>query len=159
MKSGCKLCWTVSAALVLALAYGTYIFGVRGTVEAASDGRTAILVSPAEQDELLGEMRHFLETVQAITEAAAENDMTTVSEAASVMGMRAAQGVPPSLMAKLPLEFKKLGMMTHQAFDELSLSASVSDDPLEIVGELSVLMLNCTGCHASYSFGIEGVKN
>lgn len=159
MKSGCKLCWTISAILVLALGYGTYVFGVRGNVEASSDGRTAILVAPAERDVLLSEMRSFLETLQTITEAAAENDMATVSETASIMGMRAAQGVTPALMAKLPLEFKTLGMATHQAFDELSLAASVSDNPLEVVAEVSNLMLNCTGCHASYRIGIEDENN
>ena len=150
MKS--KLHRAITATLLLTL-------GLNCNTLANADERTPILVQPAEYDALLGEMRIFLETVQSISEGIAENDMEAVSQAASVMGMRAAQGVPAPLMAKLPLEFRKLGMITHQAFDEISLSASISDDPIEIVAELGELLLNCTACHASYRFGIQDQSN
>ncbi|MBV1864134.1 MAG: hypothetical protein KUG74_06815 [Rhodobacteraceae bacterium] len=150
MKS--KLIKSIPATLLLTL-------GLSSTTLANADERTPILVEPAELDALLGEMRSFLEAVQSITEGIAKDNMEAVSQAASVMGMRAAQGVPAPLMAKLPLEFKKLGMVTHQAFDEISLSASISDEPIEIVAELSELLLNCTACHASYRFGIQHQGN
>ncbi len=148
MNTNSKPFTKITTAFALALSIG-------GASQAIADQRTPILVSAAEQDALLGEMRSFLEAVQTITEALAENDMATVAETAKTMGMRAAKGVPAPLMKKLPMDFRKMGMVTHIAFDELAQSVEVADNPLEVVAELGDLMLNCTACHATYRFGIE----
>jgi len=156
MKSGCKICWAISLTLAIGLAGMAYTFLVRGTVEPHADGRTVVLLLPDERNKVLGEMRGLLETVQAITRASVAGDMGTVVEVATAAGMIATKGETASMIRKLPLEFKTLGMGTHQAFDDLAALAGVSEDPMEVLAELGNIMDNCTSCHAGYRLGIEG---
>ncbi len=156
MKLGCKFCWLVSLILAVGLGGMAYMFLIRGNVEPHADGRTVVLLLPDERNKVLGEMRGLLETVQAVVQASVAGDMAAVSTAATAAGMIATQGETAQLMGKLPLEFKTLGMSTHQAFDDLALTASVTDDPLVVLEELGTLMDKCTGCHAGYRLGIEG---
>lgn len=51
---------------------------------------------------VLGEMRTFLEGVQTIVEAIAEDDMETVAATATSIGMAATGGEPAQFIAKLP---------------------------------------------------------
>ncbi len=159
MKLACKFGWLLSFALAIGLAAMSYTFLVAGTTEPHADGRTAVLVSADERNKLLGEMRGLLETVQGITLAAVDGNMEEVQSLATAVGMAAPRGESPALLRKLPLEFKTLGLGTHRAFDDLATLASVSEDPLEILGELGKVMGNCTSCHAGYRLGIEGVDN
>ncbi|MHA1128189.1 MAG: hypothetical protein ACTSRN_04460 [Alphaproteobacteria bacterium] len=158
MKS-CKLCWAVTSALVLFIAVMGYKFIVVGSVAESDDGRTAIIMTPAERDMILGEMRTFLEGVQTIVEAIAEDDMETVASTATSIGMAATGGEPAALIAKLPLEFKTLGFGTHGAFDELAMEATDMGNSKIVLAKLGDLMLRCTSCHASYRFDIEEASN
>lgn len=153
MKS-CKLCWAVSALLAIAVGFIGFQF-VTGSTEESDDGRTAILMTPADRDFILGEMRVFLETVQTIVEAIAEDDMEAVAEAATAVGMISTGGESAQLIAKLPLEFKTLGMGTHKTFDDLAQEANDMGDGTIVLAALGDLMLRCTSCHASYRFDIE----
>ena len=155
MKSTCKFCWALSAFLVVAIAALAYKFVVQGSVVASDDGRTAIVLSAGERDLVLAEMRGFLEAVETITVALGEKDMTAVASSAQEVGTANAQGVPASLMGKLPLEFKSLGMATHKAFDALAMEAQDMGDEQNVLGKLGQLMSNCTSCHASYRFDVE----
>ena len=150
MKGSCKLSWLLNLVLLVALAGLAYKFIVVGNVVKSEDGRTALVLEAGERDLVLTEMRGFLEGVQAITQAISENDMKTVSEEAKKIGMLAAGDVPATLMAKLPLEFKDLGLKTHKAFDALGAEASDMGDGKIVLAKLGQMMLNCTGCHASY---------
>lgn len=138
------------ALSICAMGFMAYIFMVQGNVTASKDGRTAIVLYPDERDFVLEEMRGFLEAVQTITEALAAKDMETIATAAHQVGMTTAKAVPTPLMGKLPLEFKKLGFVTHEAFDDLSLDAKDMGDPEAVLTKLGQLLLNCTGCHAAY---------
>lgn len=155
MSGNCKACWGVSLALVAALGFGAYKFMVVGNVEAYADGRTSVLLLPDERNKVLSEMRGLLEAAQTITEAAVKNDMETVQTTARSVGMAAARAESPALIGKLPLEFKKLGMSTHQAMDDLADFAEVAE-PIEVLGMLGEAMLKCTACHASYRIGLIG---
>ncbi|QLQ32040.1 MAG: cytochrome c [Candidatus Thiothrix singaporensis] len=146
----CKLCWGVSAILVLALLGGAYKFIVQGSAIPAPDGRNAIMLESGERDLVLTEMRGFLTSVQQITQAVSERDMKLIAEAASKSGAAATHAVPASLMGKLPLEFKKLGLDTHGKFDELALDAQQLGDPTHSLQQLSALMSNCLACHQAY---------
>ena len=150
MKGSCKFSWLLNLVLLVALAGLAYKFIVVGNVVKSEDGRTALVLEAGERDLVLSEMRGFLESVQAITEAIGKNDMKTIAEEAKKVGMPAAGDVPATLMAKLPLEFKELGLNTHKAFDALGAEASDMGDGKVVLEKLSQLMLNCTGCHASY---------
>ena len=151
----CKLCWVSSAVLLAAVLALVYMFVIRGAVEDSDDGRTAILLLPGERNLVLAEMRGFLESVQEIIEAVTENDMQAIAKSTHNVGMANAQGVPASLMGKLPLEFKKLGMATHQAFDDLGMEASDMGDGALVMKKLGKLLQNCTACHASYRLEAE----
>ena len=146
----CKLSWSVSGLLFVALIAVVYKFMIAGTVIPASDGREALLLEPGERDMILSEMRIFLASVQAITDGVSNDDMNKVAEAARSVGAAAQQEVPASLIGKLPLSFKKLGFDTHRQFDMLALDAEQLGDREHSLKQLSSLMNNCVACHASY---------
>ncbi len=154
----CRFCWILSAALFVGVVSMGYMFGIKGNVAASDDGRTSILLTAGERDLVLSEMRVFLESVQAITMGVVNKDMKSIAATASKVGMASAAGVPASLMGKLPLEFKQLGMKTHQAFDGLSQEAQDIGDPQVILAKLGEMLNNCTTCHASYRFDVEDSK-
>jgi hypothetical protein len=146
----CKLCWGISALLTLALFGGIYKFVIQGDTVPSTDGRSALLLEPGERDLVLTEMRSFLTSVQQITQGISANDMKLVTEAAKRSGSAAVHEVPASLIAKLPLEFKKLGFDTHGKFDQLALDAEQVSDPAHALQQISTLMNNCLACHQTY---------
>ncbi len=145
-----RLCWTLSAFLAAALVVGVYLFGVRGSVAPASDGRTAILLEPGERDLVLAEMRAFLAATQGVLIAATKGDPAAAATAARAVGAAAQGGVPASLMGKLPLGFKQLGFDTHSRFDQLALDAESLGDSGQTLTALAELMSNCVACHAAF---------
>ena len=153
----CKLCWSVSAILVVIVALISYKFILTGAVAPSTDGRQAILLEEPERDIVLGEMRMFLASVQKITNGITKNDMKIVAKAAREVGLAAQQEVPGSLMGKLPLAFKKLGFDTHGKFDQLAQDAEDLGDPQYALEQLSTLMNNCVACHSAYK--INGAIN
>ena len=153
----CKLCWSISAILLISLSLISYKFILTGAVAPSTDGRQAILLQEPERDLVLGEMRMFLASVQKITMGISKNDMKVVVEAAREVGLTAQQAVPGSLMGKLPLSFKKLGFDTHKKFDALARDAEDLGDPQYALEQLSALMNNCVACHSTYK--IKGVMN
>lgn len=157
MTFACKAGWAVAGILAVALGAGAYKVVVKGQTVPYADGRTAILLTKDERNRVLGEMRGLLEGVKAITQAAVAGDMATVAAQASAIGMVAAEGESPALIAKLPLEFMTLGMGTHKAMDDLATLAGTTDDPLVVLGALGEAMDKCTGCHAGYRLGVEGM--
>ena len=146
----CKLCWTISLVLLLAVSAMTYKFIISGSVAPSSDGREALLLEPGERDLVLAELRAFLESIQTITSAVGKKDSTQIAAAARKVGAAAQQAVPGSLVGKLPLSFKKLGFDTHKKFDMLALDADELEDPEHSLQQLSELMQNCVACHAAY---------
>lgn len=145
-----RLCWTLTTLLALGLAATLYLFLVRGSVAPASDGRTAILLEPAERDLVLAEMRAFLQATQSVLVAANAGDLTAAAAAARAVGTAAQQAVPATLIGKLPLGFKQLGFDTHSRFDRLALDATDLGDPAQTLTALGELMSNCVGCHAAF---------
>lgn len=146
----CKLSWSISGILLIAVIAMAYKFMIAGSVVPATDGRQALTLEPAERDLVLTEMRMFLSSIQQITKAVTEKDMITVAKAAREVGAAAQQAVPGSLMGKLPLSFKTLGFDTHTKFDQLALDAEELGDTEHTLQQLSTLMNNCVGCHATY---------
>ena len=147
----CKFCWTVLLLLLLAIGVAVYKFGFVGSVVQAPDGRQALQLTLGERNMVLGEMRDFLVAVQAIIVATNAEDMAVAAAAARKVGMAAQTAVPPALIGKLPLAFKKLGFGTHSQFDQLALDAEQLGDPLQTREQLAALMNNCVACHATYS--------
>ena len=149
-----KTCLLIIVLLLLIIGGGIYKFVFQGSVIEAPDGRIAIQLTTAERSIVLGEMRAFLESVQQITQAVTESNMAVVVTSARAVGMAAQEGVPGTLVGKLPMEFKKLGFDTHTKFDQLALNAEDFGDDNQVLVQLSELMQNCIGCHAAYRFDI-----
>jgi hypothetical protein len=145
-----QTCW-VLALLFAVLAGGlAYQFLWRGAVVPASDGRAAIQLEPGERDLVLGEMRAFLVATQQILTIANRGTTEGIARAARAVGVAAQHDVPPSLMGKLPGEFKLLGFDTHSRFDQLALDAEQIDDPSHSLQQLAELLSNCIACHGAY---------
>ncbi len=150
-----RLCCSLTLLLALVIAALIYVFVIRGQVLPASDGRSAILLAPGERDLVLTEMRDFLVALQQISQAIADDDATTAVRAARRVGAASQHQVPPGLVGKLPLAFKRLGFDTHARFDELALNIEQFGDTAQALAELAALMNNCTACHAAYRFDLE----
>ncbi len=152
-----KLSLILNLVFAVVIAVGAYKFIFAGATEIADDGRTAIMLEAGERDFVLGEMRVFLETVQGVVAAIAENDMAKVAELSTAVGMGSTGGETAALIGKLPLEFKTLGLATHALFDDLAQEATDMGDPTVITASLGVLMENCASCHAGYRFDVAGM--
>ena len=135
--------WAVSIAVL-----GTMF--VRGSTAPASDGRIAVMLRGPERDLVLTEMRGMLMAVRAISEGLAENRLADIIQAARDGGSSAMGGVPMSLMAKLPLEFKGMGMAMHKGFDELAAAAERGEATDKLLVRLTGQLNQCVGCHQGY---------
>jgi hypothetical protein len=145
-----SIAWLIVGLSVLLNGLFIYLFIVKGTTVPSTDNRFAIVLTPGERDLVLSEMRAFLSAVQQISQGIANKDMATIKQASQSLGMAATTKVPVSLMGKLPLEFKKLGFGTHEAFDQLAQDMVQMDDTAVALERLPVLLGGCVACHASY---------
>jgi hypothetical protein len=125
-------------------------FFIRGQTRVAPDGRTAVLLASDERDLVLAEMRSMLETVQVVVDGVKAGDMERVAKAARASGMAAAADVNPALMAKLPIEFKRLGLSVHRRFDEIAATAESGATREQLLASLGTQLSACVACHASY---------
>ena len=140
----------VAIALWLATVAVAGFFFIRGQTRVAADGRTAVLLAPDERDLVLTEMRGLLGSVQGVVDGVKAGNLKQVAEAARASGMAAAADVNPALMAKLPLEFKQLGLGLHRRFDEIASQADSGASREDILAALSAQLSACVACHASY---------
>jgi hypothetical protein len=76
--------------------------------------------------------------------------MKPVAQAARASGVAAAADVDPALMAKLPLEFKQLGLSVHKRFDEIATAADSGASLEQLLASLSTPLSACVACHAGY---------
>jgi hypothetical protein len=150
-----RLCCPLTIVLALVVAALVYVFAIRGQVLPASDGRTVVLLAPGERDLVLTEMRDFLVALQQISQSIADGDATRAVQAARRVGGASQHQVPPGLVGKLPLAFKRLGFDTHSGFDELALNIEQFGDTAQALPELAALMKNCIACHAAYRIDLE----
>ena len=120
------------------------------SANAKPDTRQSIVMTEAERNLVLIEMRGFLESVQVILQALGKDDLATVAKAATKVGMIEQKPMPAELKKKLPKEFKILGMKTHKAFDQLALDAKEMEDKQQTLEQLGGLMKNCVSCHAMF---------
>lgn len=125
-------------------------FFVRGQTKVAPDGRTTVLLSSDERNLVLTEMRSMLETVQIVVDGVKAGDLKQVAQAARASGMAAAADVNPTLMAKLPLQFKQLGLGVHKRFDQIATAADSGASREQLLASLSTQLSACVACHARY---------
>lgn len=125
-------------------------FFIHGNTAAGNDGRTAVVLQAGERDLILSEMRGLLVATQGILDGANNGDMQRISKAARAAGMAAAADVNPVLMAKLPLELKKLGMSVHRDMDDIASAAESGQPSAEILKKASSVLTKCMACHATW---------
>jgi cytochrome c556 len=129
-------------------------FFVKGWTAKGSDGRTEILLAPAERDQILAEMRQLLKAVDGVIRGLAETkpDLKQMEETARAGGMHMAEDVEPAIMVKLPLPFKQMGMSIHKDMDALADAIAQNETPQQILKRLSSMTARCTACHDMYRF-------
>ncbi len=148
MKSN-KLASIALLLWVVTIAVFAWFF-IRGNTTAGTDGRTAIVLQASERDLVLSEMRGLLSATQGILEAANKGDMKQVATASRAAGMAAAADVNPALMAKLPLEFKSLGMSVHGDMDNIAKAAEGGATAPQVLEMVSGTLNKCVACHSAW---------
>ncbi len=139
--------WAVTAAA------GAFLF-VRGNTRKADDGRSAVVLSPADRTLVLSEMRVLLQSVQGVTEGVRKGDRRVIEEAATKAGMAHMVDSNAELILRLPLEFKQIGLTVHQGFDDIAAAAREGKPDAEILGLLSENLRTCVACHAGYQIEV-----
>jgi hypothetical protein len=142
------------ALLLLALTLGQPAFAQDARIAGAPpDNRQFIVLDDTERNFILHEMRDLLAAAQAILEATVADDRQRVIESARAAGVGPqgpAQHIPPGLRAKLPEAFRKLGLGTHQAFDDIASGAEAGVSRDALLKQLAATMQRCVACHAAY---------
>lgn len=141
--------WVALALWVITVATFAWFF-VRGNTAVSNDGRSNIMLSHPERDLVLFEMRGLLTATQGVLEGINENNPPKIARAARAAGMAAAADVNPVLMAKLPMDFKQLGMSVHHDMDAIAQAAEAGKTPAEISKMLGDTLPKCVACHASW---------
>ena len=152
------LCWIMLGLWIVTIAVAGWFF-VQGWTTQGIDGRTHIMLAPAERDLILGEMRLLLKAVHGVVTGLAGQDQAAgraqMEQAARSAGMGMAADVNPALMAKLPLPFKQMGMSIHKDMDALADAIAQKETPQQILQRLSSMTARCTTCHDVYRFSTE----
>lgn len=154
MKRG--LCLVALVLWMTTLAVAGWFF-IKGWTAEGSDGRTEILLAAAERDQILAEMRQLLKAVDGVVRGLgeAQPNRQAMESAARSAGMEMAADVEPTLMAKLPLPFKQLGMSIHQDMDGLADAIVQNETPQQLLTRLSSMTARCTACHDMYQFSVD----
>jgi len=149
-----KLNKLASLALLLwALTIAVFAwFFIHGNTAAGTDGRTAIVLQAGEREFVLSEMRGLLAATQGIIEGLGQGDMQRVAQSARAAGMAGAADANPALMAKLPIEFKSLGMSVHHDMDAIAKAAEGGTPAPEILKMASATLAKCVACHSAWQF-------
>lgn len=139
--------------LLWIITVGTFgFFFFKGSTSVSSDKRKAVALNAEEKDLVLSEMRHLLFTVNGILKAVAADDKFKVIELSKGAGMSMAADVNPILMAKLPIDFKSLGMGTHKEFDKLAVELESNYSKDFVIKRLGEITNNCIACHSHFRF-------
>jgi hypothetical protein len=144
---GALVLWVISMGVIVALF-------VQGHTRPGADGRTEIMLAPSERDLVLAEMRHLLKAVHGVVTALGSPDQNSkaAEDAARAAGMQMAADVNPTIMLKLPLAFKQMGMSIHKDMDHLADGVAQGESSVEILKRLSSMTARCTTCHDMYRF-------
>lgn len=121
---------------------------IYGTTEVV-DKRIEITLNGEDRELVLKEMRLLLKGIKGIIKGLADNDFKIVQKSAKGIGMEMAADINPSLMSKLPISFKKMGIGVHEAFDQLA-SEVYQMDQKKVLKKVDKIMSSCLACHETY---------
>ncbi len=141
----------VSFLFWLGTVSGAAFLFTKGMTYVGDDGRTTLNFDKAEKEFTLAEMRGLLETIQAIVDGASDGDMKAVGEAVKGKGVAdMLKNTPKSILAKIPIRFRQLGMEMHGGFDKIGEAAKANAGKDKIVELVAGQLGRCTACHASF---------
>ncbi|NOT18175.1 MAG: hypothetical protein HOP20_08960 [Sulfuriferula sp.] len=119
-------------------------------VAAEVDNRQKLVLNAEQRNLVLNEMRMMLAGTQGIVAALSQNDMDAVAKQARTLGMSMGREAGGHLHSVLPMEFKQLGMSSHQDFDAIAMDAESLKDPKHTLQQLGDAMNKCIACHSVY---------
>jgi len=144
----------VILVLVVSLVFNAallYLFMIRGeNVGITDDNRIVIRMSDQSREHIMTEMRTFLESIRHIQQGIASDNRSQIELVGNESGNCRMEHVPKGLLRTLPLGFKKLGMNTHDLFDDIARSAKEDYNKKIMEEKLSRILTNCTTCHSTY---------
>ena len=115
--------------------------------ERTADGRIALYYTAEDRMHISAEMLGFLQGLQTISGAIAEEDRETIRDAAGAL--RRGNGQGQAVQLKSPEGFRVLGRSLRQDFGTMSDMAMTADmDELQLV--VSDATGKCVACHGSY---------
>ena len=120
----------------------------RVPAQSGADARRVIQVPLEARDAVRAEMRTMLGSLHDILKATPVGDTSAMREAATRSGL--ATAADPALETLLPEDFLRLGVNTHQQFDELAGALATGVHRDSVVARLARITGNCVSCHASY---------
>ena len=135
--------WTVAGVLLVSPCIAPCL---------AQDAREPAVRTEAERAFILGQMRLFLQSTQAITVALSKNDLKTVEDEAAARGRKGtpASAIPPGMKAKETPAWTAMMSGARAGFDDLAKAAHEGAPPSELIGMLGNTMSNCVACHQNY---------
>jgi hypothetical protein len=116
----------------------------------AADTRTAVVVTAAERDWVLAEMREMVGAVRDMMAAAAANDMDRFAAAAESVGMERHDPPPRGLPGKLPAAFRQLGGGLHREFDQIARDVRAIRERDMALARVAENMSRCIACHQAW---------
>ena len=146
-----RVCQFWAAAILVVALYATAAptFAQRPP-QSQGDPREPVALSPVEAEKMLTGMRTYLETIQGIVAALAENDTSRIPALAMKSGAKMLEEVAPTTGLKTPIGFAMMSFDTHDKFDKLADKAAKGSSRSELLTDLRNIMGNCISCHASY---------
>lgn len=114
-----------------------------------SDTRIAIDLTQAEQAHVRSRMLDLLSGVQAMTEAAANDDLDWFREVADQLSTTSHDRATRSMQTHMPDGFRQISRSLNR--DLASLSELSDQTPMGVaLDQLAMTLSNCTSCHGSY---------
>ena len=149
---------TALALWIFGVAFLAWMF-VSGSTQTGKDQRTAILLNVEERALVLSEMRQLLGAVHGILAGLSHHDPAEGKKlairAARSGGMAQAADVKTSLLLKLPLPFKQMGMSVHRDLDRLADELTEGAGPSSTLSSLASITSRCVACHEAYALHDE----
>lgn len=143
------------AALVLwmlTILGAVYLFTFGRTRE-SSDTRTTIVLTSPEHALLLREMRDLLGSLNGAAGALARGDDEQAARFVEKSGMAMVNSLElreRTILAKLPMPMKQLGLATHREMDILAARIRHHEPMNGILGQIEIVTSKCIACHAMY---------
>jgi hypothetical protein len=127
------------------------------TPSLAQDAREPTARTESERVFILGQMRLFLQSTQAIAAALATDDLKTVAGEAAARGRKGTplSAIPPGMKAKETPAWTTMMGGARGGFDDLADAARAGAPPIKLLGMLGETMRNCVGCHETYRLTTE----